>query len=191
MEILIRRACPEDNEHIVAHIILAMEDIIFRFIGEESSEKAFAFLSSLVKERGNLYSYENCWVAEHGSEVVATAVVYDGADYSRLKIPVANRVKAMFGRSFEFENETGPGENYVDSVGVSREHQGKGIGSRLFRFLIEEYVSKKRTALGLLVDKENPTAKKLYLKLGFEKVGDLVLAGKSMEHLQVKHKNIY
>jgi len=49
MEILIRRACPEDNEHIVAHITLAMEDIIFRFIGEESSEKAFAFLSSLVK----------------------------------------------------------------------------------------------------------------------------------------------
>ncbi len=97
----------------------------------------------------------------------------------------------MFGRSFEFENETGPGENYVDSVGVSREHQGKGIGSRLFRFLIEEYVSRKRTALGLLVDKENPTAKKLYLKLGFEKVGDLVLAGKSMEHMQVKHKNIH
>jgi ribosomal protein S18 acetylase RimI-like enzyme len=56
----------------------------------------------------------------------------------------------------------------------------------MFQFLIDEYVHKRDKTLGLLVDKDNPDAKKLYLKLGFEIVGEKTLVGKNMEHLQFK-----
>jgi ribosomal protein S18 acetylase RimI-like enzyme len=73
-------------------------------------------------------------------------------------------------------------------MAVSPHQQGKGIGSKLFDFLIGEYVYKQNETLGLLVDKDNPNAKKLYLKLGFEVVSEKTLAGKEMEHLQFKKK---
>jgi ribosomal protein S18 acetylase RimI-like enzyme len=67
--------------------------------------------------------------------------------------------------------------------------QGQGLGSKMFAFLIDEYVYKRNKTLGLLVDKENPNAKKLYLKLGFTVVGEKILAKKSLEHLQFKSGN--
>lgn len=186
MEIKFRKAGPEDALYIATHIMLAMQDIIFQFIGEESLENALLFLNSLVMERDNLYSYENCRVAVHEDVIIASAVVYNGADFSRLRIPVADRIKTMFGRSFELEDETDAGEYYIDSIGVSKEYQGNGIGSNMIRSLIKEFVGEKKATLGLLVEKNNTAAKKLYLKLGFERVGERMLVGKLMEHLQIQ-----
>ncbi len=182
----IRKAKPEESSIIAPLILLAMEDIAYSFIGERSKEKALRFLEALVSEANNQYSYENCWVAASGDTIVAAAIVYSGADLAQLREPVARKIKSMFNRPFTSEDETQAGEYYIDSVGVDPGQQGKGTGSTLFRFLIEEYVDKHRQTLGLLVDKENPNAKKLYLKLGFEVVGEKMLAGKQLEHLQYK-----
>lgn len=185
---LIRKANPGESEIITFHLMLAMEDIVYQFIGEKSSEKALRFLNSLTLEKGNQYSYENCWVAVSENEIVAVALVYDGARLKELREPVAGRVKSMFNRAFNPEDETQAGEYYIDCVGVNPNRQGKGIGTELFRFLIDEYVVNRNETLGLLVDKDNPNAKKLYLKLGFEIVGEKTLVGKEMEHLQLKGK---
>jgi ribosomal protein S18 acetylase RimI-like enzyme len=64
--------------------------------------------------------------------------------------------------------------------------QGKGIGAKLIQYVINEQVQENGQTLGLLVDKANPGAKRLYLKLGFEVVGEKNLMGISMEHLQLK-----
>ena len=183
---IIKKAKPEDAKAIAAYLLLAMEDIVYQFIGEKSLEKATQFLLNLIGKKENQYSYENCWVMELENEVVAVAVVYDGGKLQELRAPVAQEIKSMFNRHFNPENETSAGEYYIDSIGVNPQQQGKGLGSKLLRFLIDEYVYKRRETLGLLVDKENPDAKKLYLKLGFEIVGEKTLAGKSMEHLQFR-----
>ncbi|WP_300665519.1 GNAT family N-acetyltransferase [Fluviicola sp.] len=185
---LIRKANQEESETIASLMMLAMEDIVYNFIGEKSAGKALCFLSSLTEEKGNQYSYENCWIAESGGEIVGTAIVYDGARLNELREPVGNKVKNMFNREFNPEDETQAGEYYIDCVGVSPNQQGKGIGTKIFQFLIEEYVEKRNETLGLLVDQDNPNAKKLYLKLGFEIAGEKTLAGKKMEHLQFKKK---
>jgi ribosomal protein S18 acetylase RimI-like enzyme len=185
----IRKANPEDAKAIATYLLLAMEDIVYQFIGEKSIEKATRLLTHLAGCRANQYSYENCWVIELDNEVVAVAVVYDGAFVQALRAPVARAIQSMFNRDFNPENETEAGEYYIDCIGVSPHHQGKGLGSKLFHFLIDEYVNKRNGTLGLLVDKANPNAKKLYLKLGFEVVGEKTLAGKCMEHLQYRHNN--
>jgi len=95
----------------------------------------------------------------------------------------------MFNRSFNPEEETQAGEYYIDCVAVNPTRQGSGVGSKILQFLINEYVYERNEKLGLLVDKENPDARKLYLKLGFEMVGEKTLAGKKMEHLQLSRNS--
>ncbi|MCL2683272.1 MAG: GNAT family N-acetyltransferase [Bacteroidales bacterium] len=185
---IIRKAAPKDTPEIATYLMLAMEDIVYEFIGENCKLKAMQFLTNLICKEATQYSYENCWILEIENEIVAVAVVYNGAKLQELREPVAKEIKSIFNRDFNPENETQAGEFYIDCCAVSPHQQGKGIGSKLFRFLIDEYVHKRQETLGLLVDKHNPNAKKLYLKLGFEIVAEKTLAGKEMDHLQFKHK---
>ncbi|RZK14976.1 MAG: GNAT family N-acetyltransferase [Flavobacterium sp.] len=186
---LIRRAIQEESTIIASYIFLAMEEILYHFIGENSKEKAIQLLDGLIHEPCNQYSYENCWVVIYENEIVASALVYDGSRLNELRTPVVNSIKSMFNSTFDPEDETQAGEYYVDCVGVNPNQQGKGIGSNLFKFLINEYVYQNNQTLGLLVDTENPNAQKLYLKLGFEIVGKKTLVGKRMNHLQFKPTN--
>jgi len=183
----IRKATDEDSNIIASLIMLAMDDIIYSFIGEVSYEKAFHFLNRLIREKSNQYSYENCWVAEAENQLVAAAIVYDGARLKELRNPVAILLREIFNRDFNPEDETQEGEYYIDCVGVDSNYQGKGIGSQVFQFIINEFVLQQNKTLGLLVDKKNPKAKQLYLKLGFEVVGEKKLVGNEMEHLQYKN----
>lgn len=185
----IRKGIPEDTATIATHLMLAMEDIVYRFIGEHSKTKARLFLTELIEKQGNQYSYDNCWVVISDKTHVATALVYDGGQLETLRNPVIDKVKTMFGRDFNPEDETEAGEYYIDCVGVDPSQQGKGIGSKIFRFLIDEYVYKHQKTLGLLVDEDNPMAKKLYLKLGFEVIKEKTLTGKKLEQMQFKPTN--
>lgn len=189
MTIEIRRAKREDANEIAPLLLLAMQDIVYEFIGVKSEEKARHFLMPLINEKTNQYSYENCWVVEREGVVVGVANVYDGASLELLRSPVLARIKKMFNRDIFPEDETQPGEIYIDCVGVRSDQQGAGIGSKLFRFLIDEYVNKNQKTLGLLVDKENPHAKRLYLKLGFEVMETVKLTNKELEHLQLRPMN--
>lgn len=184
-DIVIRKATPKDSSVIAKYILLAMEDILFQFIGTDSSEKATLFLEQLAGRNGNQYSYENCWVVEDKNGAIGVANIYDGAKLHQLRAPAAELISSMFHRDFNPEDETQAGEIYIDCVGVHPDYQGKGIGTKLFQFLIEEYVNKQNKTLGLLVDADNPHARRLYLKLGFKIQGEKTLAGKKMEHLQL------
>lgn len=183
---LIKKAIPAEADSIAPLILLAMEDIVYRFIGQKSPEQATRFLADLIREEGNQYSYENCWVVISGEEIVCAAMVYNGGRLGDLRAPVARKVKAMFDRDLDAEDETQAGEYYIDSIGVRRDQQGKGVGAKVFRFLIDEYVKRRKGVLGLLVDEDNPNARRLYLKLGFESVGRKAFMGKRMEHLQLR-----
>jgi ribosomal protein S18 acetylase RimI-like enzyme len=182
----IRKARIEDAKVIATYLMLAMKEIVYRFIGEDNEEKATCFLEGLISKKSNQYSYENCWVIESEKSVIAVANVYDGSDLQELIKPVAEAIKSMFGRDFNPEEETQSGELYLDCLGVNPNQQGKGIGSTLLDFLIEEYVAKRGETLGLLVEKDNPNAKRLYLKLGFEIIGEKVFVGKRVDHLQIQ-----
>lgn len=183
---IIKKATLKDSESIASHLLLAMEDIVYEFIGEKDNKKAKDFLLYFVERENNQYSYENCWVVEENNEIIAAVNIYDGAKLSELRKPIAEYIKTQLGNNFNPEDETQSGEYYIDTLGVNPKQQGKGIGSKILRFLIDLYVIQNQQTLGLLVDEENPSAKKLYLKLGFKSVGKKKLLGKKMEHLQIK-----
>ncbi len=170
---------------IASHLFLAMEEIVYQFIGTQDPEKAIAFLLHFAASDNNQYSYQNCWVAEEDGEVMAALVLYIGSHLSALRQPVIDYLETEFSRCIKPEDETREGEYYIDSLGVQPDKQGKGIGTKLLQFVIDEYVNKQHQTLGLLVDEQNAKAKRLYLKLGFKMVDRKVLFGKQMEHLQI------
>ncbi|MDR3704709.1 MAG: GNAT family N-acetyltransferase [Paludibacteraceae bacterium] len=181
---IIRKALIKDVDPIAGCMVLAMEDIVYQFMGIKDQEQAVNLLKYFIVQKHNQYSYENCWVMEDDDEVVAAVNVYDGALLEELRTPVREYIQTKFSKEFSPEDETSVGEYYIDTLGVNPDRQGKGIGSKLLTFLIEKYVNKRGETLGLLVDVANPTAKQLYLKLGFKVVGKQMLVGESMEHLQ-------
>lgn len=182
---MIRKAKIEDSDAIALCLLQAMEAIVYRFIGENNPTEARAFMQHFVQAEANQYSYQNCWVAETDDSVVAAANVYNGAHLYRLRYPVLDHIYHHYQQTIQPEDETGPGEFYIDSLGVLPAWQGKGTGTRLLQFLVAEYVQKQKITLGLLVDSDNPGAQRLYLRTGFIPAGEKTLLGKKMRHLQV------
>ncbi|MCC5919831.1 MAG: GNAT family N-acetyltransferase [Cyclobacteriaceae bacterium] len=182
---IIRKASIEDSKNIAYYLMMAMDEIVYQFIGLASRDKAIQFLESLIILKNNQYSYENCWMVEIKNQIVGAALIYDGGELHKLRKPVTMAIKNKFNRDFVPEDETQAGEFYIDCVAIHPNQQGKGLGTKIFDFLINEYVKERKNTLGLLVDKKNPKAKALYLRLGFRLVGEKVLVGKPMEHLQL------
>lgn len=185
---MIRKAKIDDAISIANCLFLAMEDIAYKLCGEVDSDKAKLFLRHFVALQNNQYSYQNCWVVEDNDQVVGAMNVYDGSKLAALREPIFNYIKTSQNRNFTMEDETESGEFYIDCIGVNPNQQGKGIGSKILHFLIEEYVIKNNGTLGLLVDEENPNARRLYEKFGFKSVGTKTLTGKNMHHLQITKK---
>lgn len=185
-EITIRKAKKDDAPYIAEYLLMAMGSIVYSFIGEEDHGKALDFMLHFVERENNQYSYENCFVAEKNGTVIAAINVYNGAKLKTLRQPVLDYIKKEYGQDIIKEDETQAGEHYIDTFGVSKDHRGQGIGTIMLQYLIDEYVEKNDKTLGLLVDEDNPKAKKLYKKMGFEVADKKELVGKKMEHLQRK-----
>lgn len=182
----IRKANLEDSQAIATLLMQATGEVIYKFIGVEHYEKARDFLLHFIRMEDNQYSYQNCYVATEDEVIIAACLVYDGAKLEELRKPVLEYIHRHFDANLQIADETQAGEFYIDSLGVAKTQQGKGLGSKLLRFLIDERLYKQGQTLGLLVDKTNLRAKKLYLKMGFEPIGEKELIGISLEHLQLK-----
>ena len=114
-------------------------------------------------------------------------VAYDGADVKRLRKRFIEAAIVAFGIDYSaMELETEEGEFYLDSLAVSNQYRGKGIASKLLDAAISRARELGLPAVGLLCDKGNPKAERLYTKVGFQYVNDTTWGGHAMKHLQYK-----
>lgn len=182
---IIRKAKLEDYHAIADLLFLAMEDLIYNFIGVKDKQKAKDFLIYFTQKTNNQYSYENCLVLEVENEISAAINIYYGSDILKLRKPIELYIKKNYNLEFNPENESEEGDYYIDSLGVKENQQGKGLGSKLLDFVINEFVKNKNLTLGLLVDYDNPNAKTLYLRKGFKVIKSKTIAEKQFEYLQI------
>ncbi|PRD57516.1 GNAT family N-acetyltransferase [Sphingobacterium gobiense] len=180
----IRKARSTDAEAIAPIMLTAMEEIIYYFIGEQDQQKATAFLTYHIAEPGNQYSYEHIIVAEEDGNIIGQICLYPGNKLEQLRAPILSYLRTHFKREPNSGNETQAGEVYIDTLAVSIAAQGKGMGKILLLYAIDLFVHRQKEALGLLVDKENPKARKLYLDIGFKPVKEVSIFGKQLVHLQ-------
>lgn len=181
---MIRPAVSVDAAQIARLLILAMEDLASKFIGQPDPLKAIPLFEHFAALSGNQYSYENILVYKDETGICGMISGYDGADLNLLRTPFLKYIESTYGFKGNPEDETQPGEYYIDCISVAANKQGQGIGKKLINSLIQQLKKTKHTRAGLLVSKDNPNAERLYTNLGFEVVGERQLLGGTYYHMQ-------
>lgn len=157
------------------------------FAGEEHGLSGFhQLMTDLVCRADSQYSYLNTLVALNAQrEVIGVCTSYDGAELHQRRTAFVQGCLARFNRDFgNMDDETAAGELYVDSLAVDVRYRGKGIAKSLLKATIEKAKQLQLPAVGLLVDKGNPKAERLYTSVGFQYVDDNQWGGHGMRHLQ-------
>lgn len=187
--IILRKGQPADAPQIAQLIMTAMsEECCRHFYGENHTPQDFYRLITMLSgKEGTQYSYQNTICATIGEEIVGISVSYDGGQLHDLRRHFIEGALNAFGRDFSnMPDETQAGELYLDSLAVKLEYRGQGIASLLLKATAERAREMGIGPVGLLVDKGNPKAERLYTSAGFKYVGDNIWGGHEMKHLQLE-----
>ena len=185
--ITIQEASLEHVTHIARLIMEAMNhECCQNFAGDNHTLDDFRrVMERLVAAEESQYSYRNTLVAIDDGEVVGCIVAYNGADLHMLRRAFIAEAKASFGIDYSnMDDETQEGELYLDSLAVDSNNRRKGIATMLLNAATERARRLGIPAVGLLVDKGNPNAERLYTAIGFRYVNDTEWGGHPMRHLQ-------
>ncbi len=184
----ITSAKKSDAPFIARLIMQAMNyDCCQNFIGPNYELKDFEdLLTCLVLREDSQYSYLNTLVAlNQEGDVLGICISYDGAYLHHLRKAFQNSMMERFHRDFfNMDDETSEGELYIDSLAVREDSRNFGIATALLLETISKAKSLGLPKVGLLVDKGNPKAQRLYEKVGFKYVNDSFWGGHPMMHLQ-------
>lgn len=174
--IVVREARVEDAELIAEVVCMA--------VGYDKSHRLYPVFLALAKREHTQYSYRNTLVAEVGGVTVGAIVGYDGAQLAVLREPTYKLIKEQLGEAIKIEDETEAGEYYLDSLGVLPMYRGMGLGRELIEAAAKRAFAIGHERVGLIVDYANPDAERLYLSLGFRRVGTRLFLGHEMWHMQ-------
>lgn len=180
----IRRATPADASSVAPLLVAAMESFACTFAGSDNPQDALHIFERFAAMPGNQYSYTNTLVYADGAHIAGIVTGYDGALLEKLRAPFFEYLTQHYAfDSTTFGAETTAGEYYLDTVSVLPERRGEGIGKALIRAACAVARQEGHKQAGLLVDAENPRAKKLYTELGFLGINTHRLAGGEYEHM--------
>ena len=181
---MIRAALPADAPEIAKLIILAMDDLAMKFTGGSDPHDAIPLFEKFAALPDNQYSYEHILIYENENEICGMICAYDGGRLERLRKPFLDHLNEAYGFKYHPEDETGQGEYYIDCLSVSPFKQGRGIGKELITAMVKYAAGQHQQITGLLVNKENPKAAKLYTSLGFNIVKEKDFMGGKYFHMQ-------
>lgn len=182
----IRQASPKDYPFVAPLIVQAMEDLACTFVNTNNTEKTYPLFEYFFQQPKNQYSFENTLVYLENEVIAGSIVAYDGALLPKYREPFLEYIATHYNvKNLVIENETMGGELYIDTISVYPSHQRKGIGKKLLNAIQIKGKAEGHKKIGLLVDLNNPNAKKLYSALGYESVGTKQLGNGVYEHLQL------
>lgn len=130
----IQWATKDQAPEIADLIMMAMTDeCCLYFCGEGHGLEDFRkMMISLVEADVSQYSHKNTFVAVVSGKVVGVAVNYDGGRLKRLRRAFIAAAKEYLGKDHTgIDDETQPGELYLDSLAVLPEYRRLGIAKKL------------------------------------------------------------
>jgi len=185
---MIRPATPADADRVVPLIVQALVPGAFQLTGSGDEREAYPVVRFFFLQEINRHSYRNALVYEDdGLGVVGAIVFYNGDEEALMAQPINDFLNAYYlhdEAQYLFEAESMPGEFYIDTVSVRKDCQGRRIGQQLIEAACVAAKARGAGKMGLIVDHENPQAKKLYERIGFVTVGQKQLWGHEYDHMQ-------
>ena len=179
---IIREARKEDAVRIAQAVAMAIgdEQSLQQYCGEDY----LSVLTAVAASSNTQYSWRRALILEYEGLPAGAVVAYDGADLEKLRKTTLDIIQKRTGKRPNIADETQAGEYYLDSIAILPPFRGKGLGKALLHAFCEKIFEQGYSRIGLIVDKENPQADRLYRSQGFEPVGERDFFGHAMWHLQ-------
>ena len=182
MTIKIRQARIEDASAIAPLIYDAIGDIANNLTGEQKLPKILASLEQFVTETTNRHSYLNTYVAVEDSNVLGIIVLYDGKTGYELDRQLEAQL-AKKGIHVQLDVEAHDNEYYIDTLCVSKEARGLGIGTKLLQFAEMRGKELGYDKLALNVELEKNDARRLYERMGYVITESWTIIGEPFHHM--------
>jgi ribosomal protein S18 acetylase RimI-like enzyme len=181
---MIRPAIPRDAAEAVPLICRAIGELAFVLAGTPDVQEMVSILSDFFKQDDNRLSYQNALVMEEEGQLVGLVLLYDGAKARELDVPLERAAAARSG-DFNYRIPTEPevSEFYLDTLSVIPRCQGRGYGHILIEAGCDRARQLQHSRIALLVEVDNPAAKRLYDRLGFRADYTRLLAGHEYTHM--------
>lgn len=174
-DIIIRKANQEDNFADIAQLIYETDEYIYPYWFHDSVEEARKVLPSLMKEEGFFFNYKSIYVAidKNTNKIVGFVCIVEpetNLDYNyeelinscrSYEFTIKNYIMKLIEEIKELQLP------YISNVCVNKEYRGRKIAQTMLNKILEE---KKPYYRKFLLDclKDNPSALRVYQKLGFE-----------------------
>lgn len=184
---MIRQANKEDISAMVDLIFIILRDMELPLLEKIPEEKLKLLVASAALDATYRYSPERVVVYEKNGQLIGLAAGYPDTDEPIIDLPF-KKVICEAGYPEEYELFTGsevfPDEWYLDSLVIHEDYRGMGIGKELLNYAPVLAKNTGNDKIGLSVDVNNPKAKKLYQKMGYQTVGERMISGHLYEHMQ-------
>jgi ribosomal protein S18 acetylase RimI-like enzyme len=152
--------------------------------GSEHEPEILTILAQFFQAENNRLSYHNALVAEEEQHVVGTIVTYYGRDDVHLDRPIIEHLQRLVHNAeVGLDKEADDDEYYIDTLSVSPEHAGRGIGSALMQAAEQRARQLQHKKIALNVDEENERAFRLYKHLGYQTEKIVYLYGHPYQHM--------
>ena len=167
IEIVIRDARPDDAPFLAKCIMAGMH--VYDFETEDpKEEERYKNLVDCELREDLLYTYRNTRVAEIDGKAVGALLSYPGDIYKELREKTfAELWPEFFELHGNSDQETEPGEYYLDSLAVLPAFRGQGIGRKLLQDGIRKGISLGYSKVALVADSDMPHLISLYESIGF------------------------
>lgn len=187
-QIAIRPATPGDATHLACFVDMASEGFVISLWEQMRKPGQTLFevgRSRALREAGS-FSYRNGYVAERNGEVAGALVGYRIADVPdrdarRGGDPNAPPLPDFLKPLVELESMV-PGYWYVNILATYPEHRGQGIGRALLAHAGGLARATGARGMAVIVDSENPTARRLYESAGYREKARRPLGAMPIAH---------
>ena len=184
MDYVIQQAKHENIIQITPLIYEAIGDIAYNLTGETNEKTMLEKLQMLVKDENNRHSYLNTFVAvDESSKVLGIIVMYDGKKGAELDRALEKSLLEEYGRTISIDVEAYDDEYYIDTICVSSEARGLGIGTELLKFAEEQAATLGYSKLSLNVEVVKLKARALYKRMGFEETEPWTIINEPFIHM--------
>lgn len=184
---IIRKAQPTDAPQIAPLMNLIYDEMALTDLEDVPGPDLLQVITAAYRTPTYLSGAATTVVAEANGQVVGAAFGYPGDQEEVVDDVMADLTakSAAFEVPYEAEQETTPGEWYLDSLAVDPHYQGHGIGRRLLQALPQYAKQDQETVIGLNVDRENPGAFRLYDRMGYQVTGTQMIGDHTYDHRQL------
>jgi ribosomal protein S18 acetylase RimI-like enzyme len=171
MAVELRFGVPENQRATVASIFCDAFGAKFnKFYGNKN--KMIDFISRSIRDDRTVIALKNGKTVgfaglEHNRKSFIDPDLEQTWHVFGLATPVAILVTGLL----VLANKTKPRELHLETLAVSKNERGNGIGSKLLQFVLNYALSEGFSRIKLEVVETNPRARQLYERFGFEEVG--------------------